>query len=243
LLRGDRSESASLVVLAASVYEGRLQDVDWWLHPRERERLSGLTAEKRRREFLLGRVAAKQAIAVMRPGLVGRQVSIDAGVFQQPVVCSADPCPLGVSLTHSAGLAGAVAFPSGHPIGIDIEPIAGSNLSALQSHVNPGDLPPATPGSSEAERFTRVWTIKESLSKVLGCGMMTPFSLFTPVDAAFAGDGSYRGGFEHFPQYRFLSLVTPHVAFALVHPARTSPLAHWPGLLGFLADHSSEQRA
>lgn len=229
------------MVLAAAVSASGRTDVERWLHPRERERLIGLAAEKRRREFLLGRVAAKQALKVLRPDLVAREVSIDAGVFQQPILCSADPNPLGVSLSHGGRLAAAVAFPAGHPLGIDVEPIDDSNLSALQSQVSVDELPLATPGGTEAERFTRVWTIKESLSKVLGCGMMTPFSLFSPVDAAFAGDGSYSGGFEHFPQYRFLSLVTSHMAFALVHPARTSPLADWSRLIGFLAEHSSSR--
>lgn len=176
---------------------------------------------------MLGRVAAKKAIAVLRPDLPSRDVAIDGGVFQQPVVWSRDALPVNVSITHTGFLASAVAFPAGHPLGIDMERIDSADIETIKTQVSIGEVPAASPGSTEAERFTRVWTIKEALSKILGCGMMTPFSLFTPIDAEFWRDGSYRGGFKFFPQYRFVSVTTSQVALALVHPARTLPVCEW----------------
>ncbi|MEU0603060.1 4'-phosphopantetheinyl transferase superfamily protein [Streptomyces sp. NPDC006393] len=86
---------------------------------------------------------------------------------------------LRVSLTHTDELI-AVGVSRAGPVGVDAEP-AGRRISfeRLRDHVctpEEAELLTALPEEERAERFLRLWTLKEAYTKALGHGMRRRFS-------------------------------------------------------------------
>jgi len=154
------------------------------LTPAERDLMSGLRVEKRRRDWLGGRLAAKRA--VIRLASVGgfdwhptslQDVEVLPSPTREPIVYSSEtrlPVPVQVSISHSGQCAAAVASRSDHwRIGLDLER-AGATDPALY-HLAFRD--------SETREIERVpprlrpvavlvlWTAKEAISKALGTGL------------------------------------------------------------------------
>ncbi len=198
------------------------------LHPHELAQYEKFTAPRRQTSFLLGRYVAKQALAVLLHESVYANIEIAPGVFTQPIVKFPTPEPVGVSITHAGELAGALAFPQIHPMGIDVERLEAQNLAAMKSQMLPEELrAEALPQLSELIRCTVLWTAKEALSKVLKCGMMCPFSILETVE--LRQDATcYVGYFRHFGQYKFHAWVLQNHVLTIVLPK-------WTTMVGDLA--------
>jgi len=153
---------------------------DGLLSDRERGILSRFSAEKRKIDWLGGRLAAKK---ILQPLLAneGRPLPLERieilnredGV---PYVSLPDEPeylrhPLSISHTSAAAVA-AVAQP-GHLVGVDAEMIERreKNFLDLVSHESERD----EEFISDAAEQTRVWTLKEAVSKVLGTGLSVGF--------------------------------------------------------------------
>ena len=197
-------------------------------------------AEKRRREYLLGRYAAKSAVAAWLPS-GGPDFAADLaaivirpGAFQQPVVELSSPHAVGVTLAHSGASAFAIAHDLGHPVGLDFERHDPAHLAVLRSQVAPAELPPPGPGrETESMRHTLAWSVKEALSKALRCGLTCPFEVLA-LDGLHAHPGGWcAGGFRNFGQYQFAAWTVGDHAFALVCSklAQIDPVL--PSLLDF----------
>lgn len=173
------------------------------LSRREREAWRALQGpDKRQLEWLLGRVAAKDAARLwlqQRHGtpVFPADIEIDADAYGRPMVSGpgmahGTPAPI-LSLAHSDGAAIAVVGDPGGSIGIDLEP-------ADRHPRGFDDLAPAF-GPDERGRFdqwglapagdwpTRLWCAKEALAKALGRGLMGRPQDFVVVDVnTEAGD-------------------------------------------------------
>jgi len=235
LVRETGRDAACLCLASQQTIAESAQRPEAFLHPEELAYLRSLTAEKRKREFTLGRHAAKQALARLDGALLGPQVHIRPGVFGQPVVTPSGALPLSVCITHSGSFAAAVAFPGGHPIGIDLEQIDPAQIEALKSQISEEELPQSLGEISQAERYARVWTVKEALSKILRCGLTTPFSVLALAGDPVLDGPAFSGQFRNFEQYRFLSLATSRMVFAIVYPRRTEAVFCTESALSFLA--------
>lgn len=131
------------------------------LSEREAAQYSVFRLEKRRREWLAGRLAAKALLA----GAGGRP----------PAELEVSPDRLGrpscggelVSITHSGGWAAAAFKPGSAFLGLDLEVVEERHPAWYRDYFHPSELPSHDP--SEA---TRLWTIKEALLKALGLGLM-----------------------------------------------------------------------
>ena len=197
-------------------------------------------AEKRRRDYLLGRYAAKSAIAAwLPPGGPDLAANLAAivirpGAFLQPVVELASPHSVAVTLAHSGTGAFAIAHDAGHPLGIDFERHDPAHLAVLRSQVAAAELPPPGPGhESESMRHTLAWSIKEALSKALRCGLTCPFEVLA-LDGLHVHPGGWcAGGFKNFGQYQFAAWTVGDNAFALAcaKHAQIDPVL--PSLLDF----------
>jgi 4'-phosphopantetheinyl transferase EntD len=150
-----------------------------WLGPRERERLAGFRFEKRRRDWLAGRRAAKIALA----RLLGDEMAGDLDVLPAesgaPVVHGwTGPLPgIGVSLVHSHDLAGALAWRGdGAGPGLDLEHVEPLHEALLALALNASELAYVDHGAEPLRtvRALRLWTAKEAVLKSQAVGLRQP---------------------------------------------------------------------
>lgn len=95
-----------------------------WLTSAERERLDGFRFDKRRRDWLLGRWAAK--IVLLRISGLSmwdiRRFQVDSATDGAPVpLLDGSPCAVELSLSHSHGRAFAAVSRGATALGCDIE--------------------------------------------------------------------------------------------------------------------------
>jgi 4'-phosphopantetheinyl transferase len=205
---------------------------DAFLSNGESERLEGFQFAAKREGFLLGRLAAKRALGALLEEPDLRRIEIHPGIYGQPLV--RHPCAgsLEVTVSHSHGLAVALAFPAEYPMGIDLE-----TLSAISAPVILGELqasPPelawlATGGVDEATACGILWTAREALGKALKIGLNSPLGILALADIQAAGEQAWAGRYLRFPQCRFLSQATGGRVLTLAMP-RDAELTGLPRL-------------
>lgn len=154
---------------------------------------------RRRRDWLLGRVAAKDAVRLylarrrgeermLHPVLVTLG-SDEAGAVRVLDVQGSEERVF-VSLGH--GEAGAVAAASDHPVGIDAEPArAAARLDAsdFATTLERERLSALGGAEDEAVRLTRLWCAKEAAAKALGLGLGGRPRAWEALEVA--GDGHF----------------------------------------------------
>ena len=150
-----------------------------WLGPRERERLAGFRIEKRRRDWLAGRRAAKVALARLLSDEVADELDVLPAESGAPVVHrQAGPLPrLGVTLAHSHDLAGALAWRGdGAGLGLDLEHVEPLHEALLALAFNAEELGylDRGAGSLRTVRALRLWTAKEAVLKSRAVGLRWP---------------------------------------------------------------------
>jgi phosphopantetheinyl transferase len=156
--------------------------LDRWLTPAELAVYHGFCVPKRRRDWLAGRVAAKDLIA-RRSGFVGtgafRAIEIvalpDGPRRGRPVYrVRGEPGRLGLSIAHARDTAlAALGRDQGQEVGVDIEETAPRARSFEELALSPPEqrrLHGLT-GPRRWRAVTRIWALKEALSKALGSGL------------------------------------------------------------------------
>lgn len=148
-----------------------------WLAPEELAPWEAIPSEKRRRDRLAGRVAAKRALAAHFEAQWGLRVpptDIVLGndedgrpVLLRPLGSTGRPPSF--SLSHSAwGGVCAVAAP-GRRVGVDLESVVARPREVLAFVAAPDELHAAAPSDPQAQ--ARLWTGKEAVLKLLGLGL------------------------------------------------------------------------
>lgn len=190
-----------------------------FLHRQEEALLTDRLHARRRHGLLIGRYAAKCALAALDPDLDPRTLAIRPGVLEQPVLSGEGVGTLGLSLSHAGPVAVAVVYPEACPMGIDLERIRASQVPLLTSQTNAAERQrlAARLVVPEAERLTRLWCLKEALSKTLRCGLTVPLELLAVGGVEREGPG-LSVTFANFAQYRGLSFAAGDLAAALVLP-------------------------
>lgn len=147
------------------------------LSPREAAQHAAFRLEKRRTEWLAGRLAAKALLA--------------EATGKEPAACEIQPDRLGrpscggilVTISHSGGWAMAAVKPGADFLGADLEKVEDRHPAWYRDYFHPSEL--AAPQPSEA---TRLWTIKEAFLKALGLGLMAdPLDIRTGEKVIFTG--------------------------------------------------------
>ncbi|HWE36344.1 MAG TPA: 4'-phosphopantetheinyl transferase superfamily protein [Isosphaeraceae bacterium] len=218
LRRADRLEAAWLAAAPAARFDELHQRIDDFLNSKELDEYRALSADRRRRSWLLGRFAAKRAAAAYLGAVDLRAMAVARGLFGQPLLRVAEADAPGLSISHAGALAVAVAHPAGHPLAVDYEEIRPGQADAIASQLTPRENAWA---GRDHPRLTVLWTAKEALSKALRCGLTAPFRLFETAELSDDTPGRVAGRFENFTQYRFVSTVSADSVLTLVLPLRT----------------------
>ncbi len=195
-----------------------------FLSKSEKEQLSGFQFAAKKESYLLGRLAAKRALGglLAEPDL--RQIEIRSGIYGQPLVHHPRAGCAEVTVSHSHGLAVALAFPSEVPMGIDLE-----TVSAISARTIIGELEASPPelawlvsaGVDEATACGVLWTAREALGKALRIGLNSPLGILALSEIRTDGEGTWAGRYLNFPQCqcrsqaigdRVLSLAMPRDA-------------------------------
>ncbi|WP_166923270.1 4'-phosphopantetheinyl transferase family protein [Flavobacterium poyangense] len=193
------------------------------LHLDEITYLNSLKFDKRKSSYLLGRISAKNALSKIIPAKTSmNSFKIGSGVFQYPVIEHLSCSGFQVSITHCDTIGISLAYPEAHPIGVDIEKINPAKVDSMISLLTPAEI---TLTSSllkdKASAYTLLWTVKESLSKVLRTGMMIDFK-YLEVESIHYIDGLYLANFKNFAQYKSYSIVLESYIVSITCPRRTN---------------------
>ena len=163
-----------IVLLAAA---SELPPGDAWLQPSEQALLRRFRVPRRRRDFRLGRFAAKRAMAELAgcdasPARRRFEVRPAAGGAPQ-AFCDGAPLAVALSISHSDGWASAAVQHGTGSLGCDLERIEGRSSAFLEDYLTPGERAFVAKGHETERplRATLVWSAKEAVMKALGEGL------------------------------------------------------------------------
>jgi len=161
---------------------GICEDPGRILSRNELEVYAGYTVQKRRRDWLLGRWAAKRVLHHVVRARLGidvpmSEVSIqraDTGVPQPDLHPEHAIGPMSLSISHSGGLAAAaLATGPGAIVGIDLEPVLPRHPRLPEDYFTDAEqrFVRKARGPLHDRAVTSVWCAKEAVLKVLGVGL------------------------------------------------------------------------
>ena len=221
--RGAAQIGVTLVIVPESV-ASQLNESSGFLGPGEREYFSTLKFVRRRQSYLLGRYAAKMAVAHQVGEIDLRAIEILRGVFEQPIVHCVRSVGWCVSISHADTLAAALAFPAGHPMGIDLEGIDSTRYETILSQLSEKERKWVQAANREdtLQLATALWTAKEALSKVLCTGLMSPVQIYNLSEFTRINQGHYEGTFRNFGQYKTMTWFAASHAMSIVLPKQST---------------------
>jgi phosphopantetheinyl transferase len=234
ILRGETRLAATLVMAFEDGIGSLNELAAEFLGPIETAYFSTLRSERRQKSYLLGRYAAKLALREPPFEPDPRGVEILKGVFEQPIVHSAKKGAWGVTISHSDSLAVCLAFPAGHPFGIDVERIDRARQETILSQLSPLEIAWVESAAADGPRVaTALWAAKEALSKVLTTGLMTPLHIYNLSEFSRIDSGVWEGCFENFGQYKVRVWTGLTYAMSIAMPKRSAfePLGNFCALL------------
>lgn len=188
------------------------------LHQQEKKDYENWEFEKRIKSFLIGRYAAKKAIASLTGEERLEEIMIQNGIFGQPIVKHAANQNIQVSITHCNNYGAALAFFEDYPMGIDMDLINENNCKLIESCITDKEkrLIEQVP-YDYSSALTLLWTARESLSKVLRTGLTTPMHIFAVKNIETSCDGIINN-YENFAQYTTLSFKLNEYMISITYP-------------------------
>ena len=217
LQREQQQYEAALALVQSGAKDGELY-IDK-LHHKEKAIYHSHRYERRRESYLLGRLAAKQAIITLTENDRPDTFWIDSGVFQFPVVRGGNLQNIQVSISHCRGLGFCVAFPEAHPMAVDVEKINPANAEVVASQLTNDEKLLLEKHQSIID-YTTIFSIKEALSKILRTGMMLEFH-FLEIDTVEFEEECVLCTFKNFGQYKSYAYTKDNFVFSLVLPRKT----------------------
>lgn len=172
-----------MTAAAAWIVEVETPEGEGWLTDAERARAASLATGARRRDWLLGRAAAKKLLAASESARSGeplelRDVEVLADGTGAPVA-SLSPArggwrlPWSLSLSHSGGAAVAALLPEAEGIpGIDLERVEPRAASFVETFFTAAEARQAALAGAGRDLFvTATWSAKEAVLKALHLGL------------------------------------------------------------------------
>ena len=222
LVRAGVPVDAFLGHISQDKYAELEKSVDSFLHKNELQYFKTRKFEKRKKDYLTGCCVAKWVAAAYLNETDLVTIEIANGVFNQPLVRYNGWNIPGVSLSHSHEMTVALSFPSGHPMALDIEKVDPKRVDVLRRQLTEYEIGLVQKrGKDDSIDYCQIWTMKEALSKVLGCGLTAPFSILEIKEPYFQENGDSRCYFKNFGQYQCHSWIINGYALSIVLPAKT----------------------
>ncbi len=169
--------SVEIDEIQASLTQDESATLKRYLAPQEQTRFKELKTEKRKTDWLAGRIVAKRLIRESHFAREGAIVPYSAinivpdelGAPQVTIVGETNITQR-ISISHSAGCAAAMlSVEPGVRPGIDVEIIEPRAPSFMQDYFTNAERQ-AAQGHDEATFFTSIWAVKEAVVKALGIG-------------------------------------------------------------------------
>lgn len=207
------SDSASTWMEAATKLLGETETVYF----------STLRSARRQASYLLGRYAAKTALSALLSEPNFRTIEIERGVFEQPIVRCDGNGGWDVTISHTDDLAAALAYPGGHPMGIDLERIDPRQHETILSQLSEREIGWLNLRSAEKLQFAgALWAAKESLSKVLRTGLMANIRVYDLAEFNSIDSRVWEGFFENFAQYKARVWAGSKHVLSIAFPKRST---------------------
>ena len=178
-----------------------IQDLDQlpkridWLTPAERERYEGFRFDKRQKDWLLGRWAAKQALLTLS-GLpqsdIARFEVLAASNGAPEAKLDGKPCDTGLSISHSNGRAFSVVSTDTCRLGCDLELVEPRSEDFVDTFFTATERERVQQAAPEYRDTltTMIWSTKESTLKALRTGLRADTRSVEVIDGGdYAGEG------------------------------------------------------
>ena len=203
-----------------------------FLSEREKEQLATYKFAAKKQDFLFGRLAAKCAIGAWIPEQDLRHIEIRAGERGQPLVQHPQADSAEVTVSHSHGLAVALAHSAAFPMGIDLETVSAISAETIMSELEtsgPEQAWLAAAGVDTATACCVLWTAREALGKALKTGLDRPLGAFSLTEIRSVNDGDWVGRYLNYPQFQCLLQAHGGRVLSLAMPG-DAELSAWPRL-------------
>ncbi len=192
------------------------------LHANEMQYFLPLPVVRRRASYLLGRYAAKRALSASLGNPAFTSINIVPGVFGNPIVCYPTGNPWQVSISHSDSMVCAIAFPTLHPMALDVECVDPEKVPAMATQLRNSEKADLLRlGVDVTTASTVLWTAKEALSKALCTGLMCPFDVFEVHSITRRSPSEFEGLYRNLAQYKFRSWIYDTNVLTMTLPRRT----------------------
>lgn len=195
-----------------------------FLSESEKIQAADLQFAAKKQGFLLGRLAAKRALGALLEEPDPRQIEIRAGIHGQPLVQHPRAGAVEVSVSHSHGLAVALAYPAGYPMGIDLETVAAVSAGVVlgELEASPAELTWLASGGVDAATACCVlWSAREALGKSFRLGLNSPLGILALSEIRPEGEGTWAGRYLNFPRCQCLSQANNGRVLSLALPRET----------------------
>ena len=199
-----------------------------FLSESEKEQHEGFKFAAKQAAFLLGRLAAKRALGALLAEPDLRRIEIRSGIYGQPLIHHPAAGAADVSVSHSHGLAVALAFPATCPMGIDLETVAAVAAATIigelqasaaeRAWLAAAGVARATPGVDQATACCVLWTAREALGKTLKIGLNSPLGILALTEIRATAEGSWAGRYLNFPRCQCLSQAAGGRVLSLAMP-------------------------
>jgi len=221
LLRATRDFNAGFGLIRSRTPD--LEEFLAALHPVERNVFDCLPTAVRKDSYLLGRVAAKMAISMIVESEAMPSVYIDQGIFMFPVVKSHLNHSIQVSISHCNDIAIGLAFPEEHPLSVDIERIRPDIIEITREYFSTADQKLLENCRlSDPAGHTLLWTVKESLTKILRTGLTMDLTSVEIQSIEKKGDNCFISIYRNHLQYQAISFLKADYICSITLPRNTN---------------------
>ena len=191
-----------------------------------------LRVENKRQSALQGRIAAKRSLGAALGEADLRKIEIERGSFGQPLVRYARAAGFEVTLSHSHGLAVALAYPDALPMGLDLEAVPLQSAETVLGELQLSEAERRWLDAAEVDRATAcgmLWSLREALGKSMKTGLNCPLGILAAARFEKLDAQRWIAHYVNFPQSWALVQVIDRCVLSLALPCAVTP-DPWPQL-------------